>query len=51
MCLTLRDPLEMQDNLFDVFTPNQDVRVECRKLLAASNLKVDQWLFHSSIKI
>ena len=50
-CLTLRDALEMQENVFHVFIPGKDVREECRKLLAANNLSVDAWLFHSIIKI
>ena len=56
MCLTLRDitndvPLvRIQRNVFDVFNPDQDRRIRCRRLLN-NDLSVEQWLINSKVKI
>ena len=51
MCLTLRDAVNMQDNLFDVFVPGRDQRIPCWKLLKTKNLSIKKWLRNSNIKI
>ena len=56
MCLTLRDvknnvSLErIQENLFDVFNPEDDERLLCQTLLS-DKLNVEQWLVQSKVKI
>ena len=51
LCLTLRDPQTMLENVFEVFIPGKSVRKTCRQLFIEGNLSTDAWLLGSDIKI
>ena len=50
MCLILRDGGTIQENLFDVFNPRKQKRINCENLLKDS-LNVKQWLNNSLYKL